>query len=448
MALQSRKICLIEDDPIIGEALTLRFELEGYSFDWFQEGIPAYEALQKKSYAIVVSDIRLPDKSGEAIFRDLLQAGINLPPFIFITGYGAIDQAVNLLKLGAEDYLVKPFEPDELLQKISSLAAFEKIGVDNTESLGISPAMQNIELLLRRLAENPTDVLITGESGVGKECVALKLHASTYKENPFVAVNCGALSESLLESELFGHEKGAFTGAIATKKGVFEQAENGTLFLDEIGDMPPSMQVKVLRAIQEKIIVRVGGEKSIAVNVQLISATHHNLKELVKKGGFREDLFYRINIIELKIPPLRERKDDILWFAKQFLDDFRECHQGNQRYVLSAAAEQALIDYPWPGNIRELKHCLERASILSNGTILSPESLFGEAQLEINSEQAVLKHSLGDYVADCERRYIVNALSTHNWEIQKTAEFLGCSRKTLWEKMRKHDINRNDGADK
>jgi len=444
MENQTTKICFIEDDPIIGEALSLRFELDGHSYEWFQSGKQAYESLKNKHYSIVISDIRLPDITGEEIFLSLLADGINLPPFVFITGYGTIDQAVHLLKLGAQDYLVKPFKTDELIQKIQQLSHFQELRIDEFEPLGISQAMQNVESLLRRLVDKPVEVLITGESGVGKEYVARKLHYLENKEKPFVAVNCGALTESLLETELFGHEKGAFTGAVSAKRGVFEQAKNGTLFLDEIGDMPISMQIKVLRAIQEKSIVRVGAEKTIVIDVRLINATHQDLKEMIKRGEFRNDLYYRINTIEIKIPPLRERKMDIIWFAQRFLKEISE-RGGKQKFVLSPSARHALIEYPWPGNIRELKHVIERGCILANSGILTPDTLFGEAQMEFTREHVDKQDSLSDYLDECERLYIERAITSNDWMIQKTADFLGCSRKTLWEKMRKHNIKHSDG---
>ena len=300
--------------------------------------------------------------------------------------------------------------------------------------------MQQIGAMLRRISTSAASVLITGESGVGKERVALALHELTGADKPFIAVNCGALTESLLEAELFGYEKGAFTGAVRTKKGVFEQADGGTLFLDEIGDMPLPMQVKVLRALQERRIVRVGGETPIAVDLRLVCATHQMLQERVVSGAFREDLYYRINVVELRIPALRERPEDILPLARSLL---AEIALANGRPVpsLTAAAEHALTAYPWPGNIRELKNALERASLMRDGHLIAHDILFDRPAPPLNAQQDVA-NSLRDYLSECERDFILRALGGCQWQIQCCADSLGISRKNLWEKMRKLGIDK------
>ena len=430
------RICLIEDDEVMGGALDLRFELEGYDCDWHKTARAALAALRRQAYSVVVSDIALPDLSGEALYVELLENGVATPPFIFMTGHGAVDQAVRLLKRGAVDYLLKPFEPDLLLGKIQELVSSCARGDAEAELLGISPAMRGVEELLPRLARSQASVLISGESGVGKERVALRLHDLGGAARPYIAVNCGAFTETLLEAELFGHEKGAFTGAIRAKRGLFEQAEGGTLFLDEIGDMPLPMQVKVLRAIQERQITRVGGEKPIPVDFRLIAATHHDLKAAVEKGTFREDLYYRINVIQVRVPPLRERRDDILWLARRFLDT-----DTDQPKALAPSAERALLDYPWPGNVRELKHLLERARVLSTGPLLTEELLFGDVSPGASVSQTPTD-TLGTYLAGHERDYILRALDSQAWQIQETANLLGISRKNLWEKMKRLDIQR------
>jgi DNA-binding NtrC family response regulator len=435
------RICLIEDDEIMGGALALRFELEGHACDWHKTGRSGLAALRRQSYGAVVSDIALPDMSGEALYLELLESGSGTPPFIFMTGHGAVDQAVRLLKCGAVDYLLKPFEPDLLLGKIKEIATCRAAGDDHADGdiLGISPAMRAVEELLPRLAQSHASVLITGESGVGKERVALKLHDMRGAMRPFVAANCAAFTETLLEAELFGHEKGAFTGAVRAKRGLFEQAEGGTLFLDEIGDMPPSMQAKVLRAIQERQITRVGGEKPMPVDFRLIAATHQDLRARVEQGAFREDLYYRVNVIQIRVPPLRERKEDILWLATRFLDQAASSGDG-RRLVLTPTAERALLDHPWPGNVRELKHLLERARILATGPLLTPELMFGDTS-PAGGPQPL--DTLGDYLAGHEREYILRALESQGWQIQETANLLGISRKNLWEKMKRLEIRRN-----
>jgi DNA-binding NtrC family response regulator len=438
--MSASRICLIEDDEIMGGSLALRFELEGLDCDWHKTGKTALDALNKQAYGAVVSDIALPDMSGEALYLDLIERGTATPPFIFMTGHGAVDQAVRLLKRGAVDYLLKPFEPDLLLGKLKELVTFQKSGQLDADVLGLSPAMRALEDLLPRLAQSQASVLITGESGVGKERVALKLHELQGARGPFVAANCGAFTESLLEAELFGHEKGAFTGALRAKRGLFEQAAGGTLLLDEIGDMPLSMQVKVLRAIQERQITRIGGESPITVDFRLMAATHHDLKARVEQGLFREDLYYRVNVIQIRVPPLRERREDILWLATRFLDRTAQAGDG-LRLVLTPTAERALLDHPWPGNVRELKHLLERARVMASGPVLTPELLFGDSA-RANPPQPL--DNLGDYLASRERDYILRALLSQGWQIQETANLLGISRKNLWEKMKRLEIRRAD----
>jgi DNA-binding NtrC family response regulator len=433
------RIALIEDDPIIGEALSDRLEFEGFACDRYRDAKLARRGLGQRRYSVVVSDINLPDISGEQLFCDLLADSQALPPFIFITGYGAIDQAVRLLKLGAHDYVTKPFNVGELIGKIRGLCERQQPTANSDARLGISTSMRHIEALLPRLAASRSAVLISGESGAGKEQVARALHAAgdPKARTPFVAVNCGAIPENLIESELFGHDKGAFTGAERERHGVFEQADGGTLFLDEIGEMPPAMQVKLLRAIQDRAVVRVGGATPRKVDIRLVCATHHDLKAMVEQGGFREDLYYRIHVIHLEVPPLRERQEDILWLAARFLDE--RAVKGEARRALTADAERALTRYPWPGNVRELQHCLERASVLSLSTVLNVESLFGANGLP-PLETDALRQPLSDHLQDCERAYIRRALTECDGRIADTAALLGISRKNLWEKMRKLEM--------
>lgn len=435
------QICLIEDDAIMGESLCDRFELEGFVFDWWRTGAEAREALKTRHYAVVISDIRLPDVGGDELYLELQgQQGIQrLPPWLFITGYGAVDRAVDLLKAGAADYITKPFDLDALIDKLSQLLTPSHTPHEGEAKLGVSAAMRRIEDLLPRLASQANSILITGESGVGKEVVAREIHrlAQIDEQTPFVAVNCGALSEGLLEAELFGHEKGAFTGALRARAGVFEQANDGTLFLDEIGDMPLSMQVKLLRAIQDRKIVRVGGEQAIPVKLRLICATHRDLREMVDEGSFREDLFYRIHVIQLRIPPLRERREDIIWLAQRMLSEYCSDNPGDARRF-TAQMEQALLRHPWPGNIRELKHAIERACILGPDNTMMLDNLFDTALSDsIPGEE---EEKLTDYLRQCEQGYIRDALERHGGRISETANSLGISRKNLWERMKRLGI--------
>jgi DNA-binding NtrC family response regulator len=407
-------------------------------------------AINNKNYDLVISDIHLPDLNGEEVFTRLLGEKRHLPPFIFITGYGSIDRAVRLLKLGAADYISKPFDLDLLVEKAHLLcpepldsAATEAEGKD---ALGISPVMRGIEQSIPRLAKLASTILITGESGVGKEHVAQLIHRHARHDSnaPFVAINCGAVTESLLESELFGHEKGSFTGAAKARKGVFEQAHGGTLFLDEIGEMSLNMQVKLLRAIQERVIVRVGGDTPIPVDVRLICATNRDLKKMVEEDTFREDLYYRIHVIRLRIPPLRERKEDVLWFAQLFL---RMCAElSHENHVLSSPAERALLNYGWPGNLRELKHSVERACILSTDQMLDAEAFFDDIGIPASAQHddqefASADGTLSNYLRECERKFILQSLQQNHWHFGNTATALGISRKNLWEKMKKLDIH-------
>ncbi|HQS58788.1 MAG: transcriptional regulator [Gallionellales bacterium 35-53-114] len=448
--LSQPRICLVEDDEIMGESLCDRFELEGFQIDWHRKGMDGLLALRKQHYDLVISDIHLPDISGDEIFIQLLDEKLALPPYLFITGYGSIDRAVRLLKLGVADYISKPFDLDLLVEKVHQLCPVQADAHGNgnhiSDTLGISPIMRSIENSIPRLAKLASTILITGDSGVGKEYVAQLVHKHASKDSgaPFVAVNCGAITETLLESELFGHEKGAFTGAARSRKGVFEQAHKGTLFLDEIGEMSLTMQVKLLRAIQERCIVRVGGETTIPVDVHLICATNRDLKNMVEASTFREDLYYRIHVIRLRIPQLRERKEDILWFAQLFL---KQCAQlSGENHVISPSAERVLLDYEWPGNLRELKHSVERACILSHGPMLLEHDFFDDMSLPLPDygameEAGTADGSLTSYLRECEHKFILQSLRHHLWHFGNTASALGISRKNLWEKMKKLDIH-------
>ncbi len=436
------RICLIEDDEILGEALCERLELEGFAQDWYRRGKDALLPLTHKHYSVVLSDINLPDISGRELFEGLVATQRKLPPFVFITGHGAIDDAVRLLKLGADDYLTKPFDVAKLMDKLHALCRRATPQAAPGRDLGISHAMRQISQTLARLAGNAGTVLITGESGVGKEQVARALHALRDPDGTraFIAVNCGAITETLIESELFGYEKGAFTGAAREHKGVFEQADGGTLFLDEICEMPLAMQVRLLRAIQERAIVRVGGERVIRLDLKLVCATNQDLRAMVERGKFREDLYYRINVIHIPIPPLRERKEDILWLAGLFLEEFAQRDGGPSRQ-LDPPTQQALLAYPWPGNVRELRHCLERATILHAEPLLTLAMVFAQSQ-GVGEPVEPAPETLADYLRTCERSYISNVIEQNGGRISDSAASLGISRKNLWEKMKKLELDR------
>lgn len=425
----------------MGESLLNLFRLEGFETTWCRTAAAAAQAIATQRFGVVVSDIRLPDRNGGDLFLDLKTNNpAGLPPFLFMTAYGTIDRAVELLKAGAADYVTKPFDVDVLVQKVRGLAESYGGGGDGSDdSLGISPTMRRVAESLPRLARHVMALLITGESGVGKEHVARLFHQHAVgRAGEFVAVNCASIPESLMEAELFGHEKGAFTGAVKAKRGVFEQAHQGTLFLDEIGEMPLSMQAKLLRVIQDRQFTRLGGEKSQTSDFRLVCATHRDIKMMVEAGLFREDLYYRIHVIHLRIPPLRERLEDIRWFVRHFVEEFNRQHPEEKRR-LDPRTEQALMNYTWPGNVRELKHAVERACILSGGPLLEAEAFFGET-LDGQGAGQPLSESLTDYLMACERDYLLMTLERHGNHMTHAAEALGITRKTLWEKLRRLGI--------
>jgi len=440
-AIPAPRLCLVEDDAIMGESLCDRFQLEGFEVDWRRTGGEALRAIESRPYSVVISDVRLPDRSGEALFGEVKGNVTNPPPFVFITAFASVDRAVALLKEGAADYVAKPFDLDDLVAKVRSLSSAhhgDDAPAHEAFELGISAAMRSIAQMVPRVARHASAVLVSGESGVGKERVAQLVHRRGSREGaPFVPVNCGALAESLLESELFGYERGAFTGATRAHQGLVEAADGGTLFLDEIGDMPLAMQMKLLRVIQDHRVTRVGGTAPLPVRFKLVCATHRDLRKMVEAGQFREDLFFRINVIQLRIPPLRERREDILWFAQRFLLECAEKH-GVPRFTFSPGAESALTGYPWPGNLRELRHAIERACILSNAPVLEPGLFFEDGWTQGNGEPA--HASLAGHLAACERRYIEGALADSGQQIGKAATLLGISRKNLWEKMKRLGI--------
>ena len=439
------QVCLVEDDDIMGESLVDRFVLEGFRCDWHKSAQSAACDLKEKRYDVVVSDIRLPDRDGDELFGQLQAEQLYLPPWIFITGYGTIERAIALMKLGATDYVTKPFDLDQLVAKLRAYLPSSPHD-ERLPTLGLSPGMRRIEDTLPRLATQSTTVLITGQSGVGKEVVAREIHRldKVRATEPFIAVNCGGIPENLLEAELFGHERGAFTGALRLKRGLLEQANGGTLFLDEIGDMPSAMQVKLLRVLQERTVMRLGSEQSIPVDFRLICATHRDLHKLVEQETFREDLYYRVNVIRLRIPALRERPEDVLWYARRFLREVAQQNRGPQK-VLSSNAERALLNHLWPGNVRELRHCIERAYVLTPGNTLDPHVLFDEEQACADCGVAancigVERPTLSNCLEECERQYLLQELTRNDWQMTKTAGAIGISRKNLWERLRRLNL--------
>ncbi|HQR20442.1 MAG TPA: sigma-54 dependent transcriptional regulator [Burkholderiaceae bacterium] len=441
------RICLIEDDPIMGESLSDRFLLEGFALDWFKRGGPALEALRGHRYDAVISDVRLPDVSGEDIFTSATREVEHLPPFLFITAYASVDRAVDMLKRGAHDYVTKPFDISELVTKVQRAVGAPAIVGDATSNdespLGPSVAMRALASQAPRVAERARTVLITGESGAGKEVLARHLHALAHPEGeaPFVAVNCGAIPSNLIEAALFGHERGAFTGADRMRKGHFEQAHTGTLFLDEIAELTPAMQVNLLRVLQDRRVQRVGGEDWISVDLRLICATHQDLRKMVEQGSFREDLYNRINVVHLAVPPLRARPDDVLWLAQALLAE-QAAQLGEQPRALGPGARAALLAHSWPGNVRELRNRIERACILSSNAVLTAADLFETA--EPTRDDLAGLPTLAEFVSDAERSYLQAILQRFDGKVGSAAAALGISRKTLWEKSKRYGLRTDE----
>lgn len=439
--------------------LKILFEKEGYSAVTAASGEDALAMIPSRHFDLVISDIRMGRLSGTDLLRELKKME-SPPDVMLITAYATTESAVEALKFGAVDYVVKPFDVEELLHRVKSILEkrnlFEenvrlKVELSKTEGfgeiIGKNRFMRKIYAMIERIAPTNSTILIYGESGTGKELVARAIHShSLRKDRPFVSVNSGGLPETLLESELFGYAKGAFTGALQTKKGLFDVADGGTLFLDEIGEMSPLMQVKLLRAIQEKIIRPVGETKEHDVDVRLIAATNKDLMPLVKKGGFREDLYYRINVINLQIPPLRERKDDIPSFVSHFIEKYSK-EQGKAAPKILPKTMELLETYDWPGNVRELENVVERAIALSSGNHIEPfhlpEIILGlseskpQAGIEIGQEG----FSLNDEIERTRARYVQKALEMEGGSLTKAAKRLGITFRSIRYFVKKYNLN-------
>ena len=446
-------VLVVEDDEIMRVSLEDRLRLESIPIRTACDMAQAHDQLEKGDIDLVVTDIRLPDGSGSDLFEDISRHHPGVP-VILMTAFGEVSDAVALVKAGAVDYLTKPFDMQEFVGTIRSnlsriadtrLTA-EPLGIvedafrPGSGVIGRSPAMRRIERLIARLSVVDSSILITGESGVGKEVVANLIHHNSPRaDGPLVTVNCAALPLNLVESELFGHEKGSFTGATQRRIGRFEKAHLGTIFLDEIAEIPPEIQVKLLRVLQERIVERVGGGESIPIDIRMIAATQVDLDEAVKEGRFRSDLFWRLNVIQVHIPPLRERKEDILYLSHLFLER-QASDMGIPVKGLSGEAEAFLLAMPFPGNVRELKNILERAMVLSDGPRIMAHDLEPLDNGETNGDrESTLKES---FVA-AEKKAILDALSRHDWVIKATADALDISRKSLWEKMKRYGISKN-----
>ncbi len=440
-------LLIIDDEKSLLEVLEVVFKKEGYEVKTATSGGEALEILNGNSVDLVITDIRMPHISGMEILRYVKE---NKPevPVIVITAYGSISQAVEALKAGALDYIVKPFDVEELKILVARGLERKHLEMENIllkkdlkekfrfeDMIGKSRVMQEIYLLIEKVAGTDSTVLITGESGTGKELAARAIHnLSRRKDKPFVTINCAALPENLLESELFGHTKGAFTGAVAEKKGMFEVANKGTLFLDEIGEMSPWLQVKLLRALQEKKIRRVGGTEEIPVDVRVIAATNQDLKKRIEEGKFREDLFYRLNVISFEMPPLRKRVEDIPLLVQHFLQKY--CQQMGKKMKRLVPEVVGIFEaYPWPGNIRELENVIERiVAIEDRETITTaclPPEMLGIVKKEEYRIELVPGFNLNDHLDEIAKKYILKALEKSGGRMKKAAPMLGVSYRTL-----------------
>lgn len=445
------RVLLVEDDAIMRMSLEDRLHLEGIPTTAVGDVASARSDLKRGDIDLVITDIRLPDGTGHELF-DTITTRFPGTPVILMTAFGDIADAVNLVKAGALDYLTKPFDINDFISKVEShlarIADTRLVATDASDEdgfkagsgqLGKSPAMRRIERLIARLQESDSSVLITGESGVGKEVVATLIHHNSLRrQGPLVKVNCAALSPSLIESELFGHEKGAFTGATQQRIGRFEQAQRGTIFLDEIAEVSPEIQVKLLRVLQEREIERVGGIEPIKLDVRIIAATQVVLDESIERQQFRSDLYWRLNVIHIDVPPLRERTEDVLYLARQFVSE-ESVKTDNPVLGLTNEAEALLQSMSFPGNVRELKNIIERAVALCDAPWISPVELLPEKAEDLEPGTSTLKES----VEEAERQAISRALIDSDNKITQAAEALGISRKSLWEKMKRYSIDKD-----
>jgi len=448
-------VLVVDDEEIVRDSLASWLEEDGYRVDTAPDGPSALAKLAERAYAILLVDLKMPGMDG----LEVLTKARPMQPdaaVIIMTAYATVDTAVQAMKQGAYDYLVKPFEPEELSLMVGKLTNAQALQQENVllrkalkrqcefkDMLSKSPKMEAVFELARTAAKSNSTVLVLGESGTGKEVLARAIHAeSLRREGPFVGVSCAALTESLLESELFGHEKGAFTGATGSARGKFEIAAGGTLFLDEIGDISPKLQLDLLRVLDAKEFRRVGGTQLIKTDVRIIAATNRDLKKLVESGTFREDLYYRLNVIPVTLPPLRERKEDIPLLVDHFLAQLRaEMHKPLE--AVSKEAMELLMAHEWPGNVRELRNVLERAAVLTRGPILTP--------LELDLTPPVVSGSPGgaaaegaDSLREMERRHIVTTLKQHHWNITRSAKALGIDRVTLYNKIKRYQIREDE----
>ena len=443
------KVLVVDDEEIVRESLAGWLEKDGYTLQMAPGGQEAIDALKREPYSILLADLKMPGVDG----LQVLEEAKRLQPevvVVIMTAYATVDTAVSAMKLGAYDYLVKPFDPEELSLMLEKIVSQQSLRHENEvlrkalkrewgfhDLLSKAPAMQKVFELGRVAARSSSTILVLGESGSGKEVLARAIHAESPRSaGPFVAVNCAALTESLLESELFGHEKGAFTGAIARRKGKFEAADGGTLFLDEVGDVSPKLQLELLRVLEDRSFHRVGGNEPIHVDVRIVAATNRDLRKLVADGRFRDDLYYRLNVIPILVPPLRERREDIPLLVDRFVEAL-SVELKRKLDGVSHEAMAALLAHDWPGNVRELRNVLERGAVVATGAMIQLQDLGLVSGLG-DAEGAPVPGTL----EDVERRHISEVLLAAAGNVTQAARTLGIDRVTLYKKIRKYGLRR------
>ena len=443
-------LLIIDDEKNIREGLAANFEMDGYNVKLAENGKQGLEFLAKGDIDLVITDLRMPGISGEEVLRKVTTETPGVP-VIVLTGHGSIDSAVDAMRNGAYDFLTKPLNLDKLSLIVKRALEARELSLQHKQLknevekehvldniIGKSAEMQKVFEMIKKVSASKASVLITGESGVGKEVVADAIHnLSPRKKHQCIKVHCAALSETLLESELFGHEKGAFTGADSLVKGRFELAHESSIFLDEIGEINQSVQIKILRVLQERAFERVGGQETINVDVRIIAATNRNLEDEVKKGTFREDLYYRLNVIHIHVPALRERKDDIPLLISKFLEEF-SAENGKTIKGISPQAKSAIYNYNWPGNIRELRNCIESAVVLCGSDEIQLEDL-PPAVSKAGTEKAIIVPA-NLTLDEAEKIIILQTLADNKNNKSKTAELLGIGRKTLHRKLEEYGI--------
>ncbi|MBW2038833.1 MAG: sigma-54-dependent Fis family transcriptional regulator [Deltaproteobacteria bacterium] len=446
------KILVVDDEEIVRSSLLDWLQEDGYQVEAAEDGFKALEKIKEKTWDIALVDLKMPKMDGLELMKKIkeIQPQVQV---IIITAYATVHTAVQAIKTGAYDYLVKPFNPEEisllikrliesqkLIKEISYLRKELKKQYQFHDLMSKSRKMQEVFELARTIAKSNSNILILGESGTGKELLARAIHNESLRTTgPFIPVSCVALTETLLESELFGHEKGAFTDAIAQKKGKFELADGGTIFLDEIGDISPKLQLNLLRVLQEKEFTRVGGTRPIKVDVRIIAATNRDLRGAVEEGTFRDDLYYRLNVISIDIPPLRERKEDIPLLVHHFIEKFN-IEMGKRVERISEEALDILMKYDWQGNVRELENVIERALVITKGNFIKAEELHLSPQ--VMKEEVLLPSLEEKGLKAIEKQHILRILDENNWNIQKSAEILGIDRVTLYNKIKKYNLKK------